>query len=211
MKRQKWLFIFVFLSTVMARGEDTPRLVFLGDSLTAGYTLDVDLAYPALIQKKIDEADLNYRVINSGISGDTTAGGLRRLDWLLRQRVDMLVIALGANDGLRGLPVESAEQNLDAMIKKVREKSPGTIILLAGMVLPENMGSDYKTQFDGLYARVAGRNQVPLMPFILEGVATDPDLNLPDGLHPNEQGHRIMADNMWAFIRPHLPGSERPE
>lgn len=204
-RRQKWFIavLTAWLPCVSIAG--TNRIVFLGDSLTSGYTLGADKAYPALIQEKIDAEGLPYKVINSGISGDTTAGGLRRIDWLLRQPVSIMVIALGANDGLRGLPVIEAENNLGAMIEKVREKSPGTKVLLAGMVLPENMGSAYKSSFDALYARVAKKYDVPLLPFILEGVAADPNLNLPDLLHPNEQGQQIMAENMWRFMEPHLP------
>lgn len=202
--RQKYLMLGLLVFASLQARAEVPRLVFLGDSLTSGYTLDADLAYPALIQRKIDTDGLNYKVINSGISGDTTAGGLRRIDWLLRQPVSIMVIALGANDGLRGLPVESAEQNLRAMIEKIREKSPDTVILLAGMLLPENMGEPYKARFEAIYPRVARAHDLPLLPFLLEGVAADPDLNLPDGIHPNEEGHRIIAERMWNFVRPHL-------
>lgn len=202
--RQNYLIMIGLVLLTWTSHAQSRRLVFLGDSLTSGYTLDADLAYPALIQRKIDDAGLGYKVINSGISGDTTAGGLRRIDWLLRQRVDVMVIALGANDGLRGLPAKEAEQNLSAMIDKVREKSPTTKILFAGMLLPENMGGPYKSQFESIYPRIAAKYDVPLMPFLLEGVAADPALNLPDGLHPNEQGQQIIAGNMWEFISPHL-------
>ncbi|HMO50609.1 MAG TPA: arylesterase [Kiritimatiellia bacterium] len=196
--------VFALLLSLRAGADAPRRVVFLGDSLTAGYTLDADLAYPALIQKKIDAEAWPFQVVNSGISGDTTAGGLRRLDWLMRRPIDLLVIALGANDGLRGFPPGEAERNLAAMIERVRETSPGTIILLAGMRLPENMGEAYIRDFEAIYGRLAERYAVPLKPFLLEGVAGDPALNLPDGIHPNQEGQAIIADAMWQFIRPHL-------
>ncbi len=201
----------LFLTAILGVGigsrayaADDRRIVFLGDSLTAGYQLDLDESYPLLIQQKIKQAQLPFTVVNSGISGDTTAGGLRRIDWLLRQRVDLILIALGANDGLRGLPVESMKTNLAGMIEKVRAKSPSSRILLAGMLLPENMGSSYKDEFDAAFRAVADAQHVPLMPFLLEGVAGQPGLNLPDGIHPNAEGQRIIAENVWNFISPVL-------
>jgi len=183
------------------------RIVFLGDSLTAGYSLPIDQSYPSLIQAKIDETGLPYRVLNSGISGDTTAGGLRRLDWILKQPVDILVIALGANDGLRGLPLEEVESNIVKMINKARMISTDTKVLLAGINLPLNMGDEYRAGFESIFPRVAEQHQVPLLPFLLEGVAGVPELNLPDGIHPTAEGYRLIADHMWLFIRPFLSDS----
>jgi len=207
--RQKTILLIsmIFSWAGFAPGE-TPCLAFLGDSLTAGYNLSADQAYPALVARKMEDRGLAWRVINSGISGDTTAGGLRRIDWLLRNRIDLLVIALGANDGLRGFNPKEVEANLEAMILKVREKSPSTRIALAGMKLPDNMGADYQDAFAAVFPRVAGRFDIPLLPFLLEGVAGQPDLNLPDGIHPNEAGQRIIADQMWSFIEPLLPPDE---
>jgi len=212
---QVHLFIVLLLFTKAAvfasdMTNQSKRIVFLGDSLTAGYSLPIDQSYPSLIQAKIDQSGLSYRVLNSGISGDTTAGGLRRLDWILRQPVDTLVIALGANDGLRGLPLEEVESNIVKMIEKVRTASPDTRVLLAGINLPLNMGDEYRAAFEAIYPRVAARHQLPLLPFMLEGVAGVPELNLPDGIHPTAEGHRIIADHMWRFIRPLLDEPPAP-
>jgi len=199
-----WIILLAGMFISMAEASSPMRIVFLGDSLTAGYTLAVNQAYPALIQKKIDDVQWPFQVLNSGVSGDTTAGGLRRLDWLLRQSVDVLVIALGANDGLRGMDPALARNNLSAMIKKARELRPGVTILLIGMKLPSNMGRDYIERFESIYIDLAAEYDLPLMPFLLQDVAGDPLLNLPDGIHPNVEGHRIIADNIWTFISPTL-------
>lgn len=209
-KRQKYgryllLAFFALAPGAVSRGEEArPRVVFLGDSLTAGYALDVDQAYPALLQEKIDAAGLSFTVVNSGISGDTTAGGLRRMNWLMRKPVDILVLALGANDGLRGFPVDEMEANLNAIIQKAREHNPDIRILLAGMQLPANMGSSYKDAFDAVFPRLAEEQNVAFMPFLLEDVAAIPELNLPDGIHPTAEGYRIIAANMWPFLEPLL-------
>jgi acyl-CoA thioesterase I len=184
--------------------ESLNRVVFLGDSLTAGYALDLDQAYPALLQEKMDELGLPFTVVNSGISGDTTAGGLRRMDWLMRKRIDVLVVALGANDGLRGLSPDAMEENLNAIIDKAREHNPDIRILLAGMLLPANMGSAYKDAFDAVFPRIAGTKEVAFMPFLLENVAAVPELNLPDGIHPTAEGYRIIASNVWPHLEPLL-------
>lgn len=192
-----------FISTAQAE-DGRKRLVFLGDSLTSGYTLDADLAYPALIQQRIDAAGLPFTVLNSGVSADTTAGGLSRLDWLLRQPMDVLVVALGANDGLRAFNPEVPRRNLTAIIEKTRERQPGCAILLAGMKLPRNMGDDYVASFEAIYPELAATYEVPLLPFLLEDVAGIPELNMPDGIHPTAEGQRIIADHMWTFIEPTL-------
>ncbi len=175
-------------------------ILFLGDSLTAGYGLYPEEAYPALIQEKIEKAGLPYRVVNAGLSGDTTAGGLRRTDWLLRQKVDILVLALGANDGLRGLTVESTRQNLEAIIERMRSKNPEVKILLAGMQIPPNLGAEHTTAFREIYPSLAEKNDVGLIPFLLEGVAADPELNQADRIHPNVQGQEIVAKTVWHYL-----------
>ena len=180
------------------------RLVFLGDSLTSGYTLDADLAYPGLIQQRINAAGLPFTVINSGVSADTTAGGLSRLDWLLRQPMDVLVVALGANDGLRGFDPSIPEKNLRAIIEKTRASQPDCLIKLIGMKLPRNMGDAYVEKFERIYFDISMTYGVELLPFLLEGVAGDPNLNMPDGIHPLPEGHRIMAENIWNFLEPSL-------
>ncbi len=187
-----------------ASATEPPRVIFLGDSLTAGYALDADQAYPALIQRKLDAAGLSYRVINSGISGDTTAGGLRRIDWLLRRPATVVVIALGANDGLRGFPPGETARNLDAIVRRIKETSPETRVLIAGMRLPANLGPSHVKAFEAVFPEIAERHNLPLMPFLLEGVAGNPELNLPDGIHPNADGQKILAEHMWRFLRPYL-------
>jgi acyl-CoA thioesterase-1 len=187
-----------------AESNEPMRLVFLGDSLTSGYTLDADLAYPGLIQQRINTAGLPFTVINSGVSADTTAGGLSRLDWLLRQPIDVLVVALGANDGLRGFDPSIPEKNLRAIIEKTRASQPSCLIKLIGMKLPRNMGDDYVNAFERIFFDLSMTYGVELMPFLLEGVAGDPNLNMPDGIHPLPEGHQIMAKNVWNFLEPSL-------
>lgn len=180
------------------------RIVFLGDSLTAGYGVNPQVAYTALIQERIDAADLPYEVVNAGVSGDTTAGGLRRLGWLLKRPADILVICLGGNDGLRGLDLKASRANLEAIIDKARAKNPDVRILLAGMQIHPNMGEPYVTNFKDMYPAVAESKDVALLPFILKDVAGLPDKNIADGIHPNEDGHRIMSATVWEALKPLL-------
>jgi len=182
-----------------------PRVVlFLGDSITAGYGLDITQAYPALIQEKIDAKNWPFKVVNAGQSGDTTAGGLNRIDWLLRSRIDVLFLELGANDGLRGLPAENVQKNLQAIIDRVKTKYPEVKIVIAGMKVPPNMGRSYSDQFQSIFVSLAKKNNAPLIPFILEGVGGVRDLNLPDGIHPTARGHEIVAANVWKALEPVL-------
>jgi acyl-CoA thioesterase I len=180
-------------------------ILFFGDSLTAGYGLDDPaLAFPGRIHEKITAEKLPWRVINAGLSGETTAGGLRRLDWILRQPVDIFVLELGGNDGLRGLPPDVARANLQGIIDRVRAKNAATLIVIAGMEMPTSMGSDYTTAFRAIYPELAKKNDATLIPFLLEGVGGDPKLNLPDGVHPAARGHEIVANTVWKAIRPLL-------
>jgi acyl-CoA thioesterase-1 len=179
-------------------------ILILGDSITAGYGLEPDEAYPALLQKKIDLQGWRYRVVNAGQSGDTSAGGLGRLDWLLRSPIDVLVLELGANDGLRGLPVETTRKNLQAIIDRTKQKYPKTKVILAGMKVPPNMGRDYGERFEATFRELAKRNQAVLIPFVLEGVGGVRELNLPDGIHPTAKGHEIVARNVWKSLEPVL-------
>ena len=182
-----------------------PRtILFLGDSITAGYGLDLDQAYPGLIQKRIDAQGWNFKVVNAGQSGDTTAGGLARLDWVLQNRVDVLVLELGANDGLRGLSVEAIKKNLQAIIERTKQRHPEAKIVIAGMKVPPNMGDDYGRKFEAVFADLAKRNNAPFVPFILEGVGGTRELNLPDGIHPTAKGHEIVAGNVWKVLEPVL-------
>lgn len=177
-----------------------PAVLFLGDSLTAGYGLAEDQAYPVLVGAKLAERGLSVRVVNAGVSGDTTAGGLARLDWLLRQKPAVVVVALGGNDGLRGLSLAKAEGNLRQILTKVR--AAGAKPLLAGMLIPPNYGRDYAEGFAALYPRLAEELGVPLIPFLLAGVAADPALNQADGIHPNAQGQAIVAETVAEALAP---------
>lgn len=186
------------------QGNEVRTILFLGDSITAGYGLDESQAFPALIQEKIRSAGHNYRVVNAGLSGETSSGGLRRIGWLLRSRVDILVLELGANDGLRGINLEVTRDNLQQIIDQTRQKYPDVKIVLAGMQVPPNLGEDYTRTFREMFPSLARVNNSLLIPFILEGVAGDPALNLPDGIHPNVEGQKILAQNVWSVLRPIL-------
>lgn len=176
-------------------------MLCLGDSLTAGYGLSIEEAWPALAERDLRAAGLNVELVNAGLSGDTSAGGVRRMEWLMTQRFDALVIALGANDGLRGLAVGELERNLQRMIDLARGANPNMKILLAGMRAPPNMGPQYAAAFEAVYRRVAERNGIALWPFMLEGVGGVPELNLEDGIHPNAEGQRRMAAMAAAHLR----------
>ena len=176
-----------------------PLVMFLGDSLTAGLGLPQEQAYPALVGSRLEEAGEPVRVVNAGVSGDTTAGGLRRLDWLLQQRPDVLVVALGANDGLRGLPPEEAKRNLRAIVRRGREA--GCEVVLCGMMIPTSYGRDYFREFAGIYPALARDMDVPFVPFLLDGVGGVPERNQPDGIHPTAEGQRRMAENLLPTLR----------
>lgn len=182
-------------------------LVFLGDSLTAGLGLAKEQAFPALIEARLIAAGRPWKVVNAGISGDTTAGGVARLDWLYRQKVDVLFLCLGANDGLRGIPVAETERNLRLILD--RAKKEGTRVVLAGIQLPENYGADYRVAVAGIFPRLARDYHLVLLPFLLEGVAMDPTLNQPDGIHPNSEGTRRVADRVWVALDPVLQAFQR--
>ncbi|MEO1547974.1 MAG: arylesterase [Bacteroidota bacterium] len=175
-------------------------ILFFGDSLTAGYGLELEEAFPALVQKRLDSLDFKYTVINSGLSGETTSGGRNRLNWVLKQKVDIFVLELGANDGLRGIPLVETRKNLQAIINLVKQKNEDTQIVLAGMQIPPNMGPEYTTEFRKIFPELATENEIALIPFLLEGVAGIPTLNLEDGIHPNTEGHQIVLENVWAVL-----------
>lgn len=186
-----------------------PAILFLGTSLTAGHGLDPEVAYPALIQKKVDEAGLGYRVVNAGVSGETSAGALRRVDWLLRQPVAVLVVETGANDGLRGLSPDTLQANIQAIFDRARKLQPSVTLVLAGMRIPPNYGRAYSQQFESIYPELARANGATLIPFLLEGVGGVNALNQPDGVHPTEAGQRRMAETVWRALKPVLEGRER--
>lgn len=185
-----------------ANTDATPRVVFLGDSLTAGLGLEPTQAYPALIQRKIDDAGLRYRAVNAGVSGDTSAGGLSRLDWALDGDVRAMVVALGGNDGLRGLPPEELRRNLSTIIEQAQARHID--VVLAGMEAPPNFGQSYTQAFRQIYPDLAKQYRIPLIPFLLKDVAGLERLNQPDGIHPTAEGARIVADTVWAALQPIL-------
>jgi acyl-CoA thioesterase-1 len=191
-----------------AAGPTAPlrTLVFFGDSLAAGYGLDdpATESFPGVIERRIEEAHLPWRVVNAGESGETTAGGLRRVDWILRQPVDLFVLELGGNDGLRGTAPAVTRANLQAIIDEVRAKAPSAGIVLAGMQMPTSMGEEYARAFAAVFRDVAAANHLPLIPFLLEGVGGRPELNQADGIHPTAAGARRVADNAWTILRPLL-------
>ena len=199
--------IVLFLAAVFLAGaaSSTPRVILcLGNSITAGFGLDLEQAYPALLQEKVNARGWKFRVINAGQSGDTSAGGLGRLDWLLRNRVDVLVLELGGNDGLRGLPVETTRSNLQAIIDRTKTKYPRAKIVLAGMKVPPNMGRDYGDRFEATFRDLAAKNDAALIPFVLDGVGGVRELNLSDGIHPTAKGQEIVAGNVWKVLEPVL-------
>ena len=179
----------------------TKTIVFFGNSLTAGYGLEPAQAFPALIQHKIDSAGMPYKVVNAGLSGETTAGGNNRVDWILTQPVDVFILELGANDGLRGIPIEETRTNLQSIIDKVKKKYPQTKIVLAGMQVPPNMGQQYSNAFRSIYPELAQKNKLTLIPFLLQNVGGEKELNLDDRIHPNEEGHKIVAQTIWNVIK----------
>jgi acyl-CoA thioesterase-1 len=175
-------------------------VLVLGDSLAAGLGLDPDQAFPALLQQKIQAQGWPGKVVNAGVSGDTTAGGLRRIDWLLKQRVDVLVLELGGNDGLRGIQPESTKANLQGIIDRTRKKYPNVKIVIAGMRMPPNMGAEYLEKFKSIFPSLAKENKALLVPFLLEEVGGRTELNQADGIHPTAAGQRIVAENVWRVL-----------
>lgn len=181
------------------------RIVFFGDSLTAGYGLDdVEDAFPGLIQKKIDSLGLKYTVVNSGVSGETSAGGKNRINWVLNQKPDVFVLELGANDGLRGVNLESTKANLQYIIEAIKTKYPSCKIVLTGMQIPPNMGQEYTSEFKNIFPSLTKQNGLILIPFLLENVGGIPSLNQSDGIHPTKGGHQILAKNVWDILAPIL-------
>lgn len=192
--------------TISEEKEKTSNDVILcfGNSLTEGYGLKPEEAYPALLQKKVDDAGYNYQVVNAGISGETTSGGKNRLSWVLKENVKVFILELGANDGLRGIPLSETKQNLQAIIDTVKAKVPSAKIVLAGMQIPPNMGQEYTDEFKEIFPALADSNQIKLISFLLEGVAGDPKLNQEDGIHPTAEGTKIVIENVWKVIEPLL-------
>ena len=175
-------------------------ILFFGNSLTAGYGVEPEEAFPHLIQVRLDSLNGSYKVINGGLSGETTASGVNRIEWVLREEVHIMVLELGGNDGLRGVDPKEVRQNLQKIIDLAQSKYPAIQIVMAGMEAPPNMGENYISEFRKVYGDLATENQLPLIPFLLEGVGGESDLNLPDGIHPNQEGHAIVAENVWQVL-----------
>lgn len=190
-----FFFLFIFFSPQLK----AETILFLGDSLTEGYQLPKEEAFPAIVEKILIQEKKVIKVINGGVSGATSASGTKRLDWYSRAKPDIIVIALGANDGLRGLKIEETEKNLSSVISKAQDL--GMVVILAGMKMPTNMGEAYRNQFEKIYPRLSKKFSVKLIPFLLEGVGGRPELNLPDGIHPNPKGHKKMAENVLKILR----------
>lgn len=188
-------------TTAKAAASARKTILFFGNSITAGYGLDQSDAFPARIQEKIDSMDAPYKVINAGVSGETSSGGNSRIDWILKQPVDIFVLELGGNDGLRGIPLNETKKNLLSIVDKVKAKNPSVKIIVAGMQIPPNMGKKYTTEFRSMYPELANRTDSKLIPFILEGVGGRAELNLEDGIHPTAEGHKILANNVWGVLR----------
>jgi acyl-CoA thioesterase I len=185
-------------------GARAGTILVLGDSLSAGLGVGPSEAYPALLQDKIDAAHWDFRVVNAGVSGDTSADGLARIGWLLKQRVDVLLLELGGNDGLRGIPVATTMTNLQTIIDRVKQRNPEAQIVIAGMQMPPNLGERYTAAFRKVYPELAARNHAALVPFLLEGVGGRPELNQADRIHPTAEGHKVVADNVWKVLEPVL-------
>jgi len=194
------------LSLVPAQARADGVIVALGDSLTAGWGVAADEAYPARLEMRLRREGYPYRVVNAGVSGDTTAGGLRRVDWVLRASPEIVIVALGANDGLRGQSPQAMRANLAAIVARLQ--TAGSRILLAGMRMPPNYGAEFTTEFQAVFPAVARSAKVALMPFLLDGVAAEPRLNQPDGIHPTAAGHQVIADRLWPYLRPLLGGGK---
>jgi len=190
-----------FTVTTDTAAKKNKTIVFFGNSITAGYGLDLSQAFPARIQEKVDSMNLPYKVVNAGVSGETSSGGRSRISWILKQKVDIFVLELGGNDGLRGIPITETRKNLQTIIDSVKIKYPAAKIIITGMQIPPNMGKRYTTEFRKMYPDLAKQNNISIVPFLLDGVGGNAELNLSDGIHPTAEGHRILANNVWSVLK----------
>lgn len=203
--RSLLFFISLFITfSLQAQDRETKTILFFGDSITAGLGVDQEQAFPALIQNKIDSLGLNYEVINGGLSGETSAGGLRRIDWILQRDIDVMLLELGGNDGLRGIDLSSTKENLQQIIDKVEAKNPDAQIILAGMQVPPNLGQEYTQQFQTIYPELARENDLSLIPLIMDKLGGNEELIQSDGLHPTPEGHKVIAETVWEVLKPLL-------
>lgn len=212
LRRSLFLLCSILAFTIVHADENRLTVLFVGDSITAGFGIDEDQAFPALLQTRIDSLGLPVNAINAGLSGETSSGGLRRIKWLLKQDVDVLVLELGANDGLRGIDLSLTDSNLREMVAITKVMHPHCEIIIAGMQVPTNLGQEYTKTFREMFGKIAEDTESKLIPFLLEGVGGIPELNLPDGKHPTAEGHKILADNVWTVLEPILTKrlGERP-
>lgn len=190
--------------TDSSSAQEKKTILIFGDSIAAGYGIEPQQAFPALIQNKIDSAGMNYEVINGGLSGETSAGGLRRISWVLQRDIDVMVLELGGNDGLRGIDLSSTKENLQQIIDKALAKNPNMEIIIAGMQVPPNLGTDYTKEFQELYPDLAKKNNLPIIPLILDKVGGRDQFMQPDQIHPNAEGHQIVAKTVWSILKPIL-------
>lgn len=207
MRRILTTFVILFFSAGGLYGQsntNTKRILFFGDSITAGYGIEKSEAFPALIQQKIDSLGWNFDAVNAGLSGETSSGGLRRVDWILNQPVSVFVLELGGNDALRGIDLDVTKDNLQKIINKVEEKYPDAAIIIAGMQVPPNLGPEYTKKFKEMYPDLAQKNDVKLISFLLKDVGGNPDLNQPDDIHPTAEGHKVIAETVWDTLKPVL-------
>lgn len=204
MKSLFFIFSLFITCSLQAQDSELKTILFFGDSITAGLGVDKSQAFPALIQDKIDSLGLNYEVINGGLSGETSAGGLRRIDWILQRDIDLMVLELGGNDGLRGIELNSTKENLQQIIDKFEAKNPDAKIILAGMQVPPNLGQEYTKQFQTIYPELADENDLPLIPLIMDKLGGNEEFIQSDGLHPTPAGHRLIAETVWEVLKPML-------
>lgn len=199
----KYILTVVFLITMLipSRSQEKKSILIFGDSITAGYGIEPQQAFPALIQEKIDSLELNYEVINGGVSGETSAGGLRRIDWVLQRNIDIMILELGRNDGLRGIDLSSTKENLQQIVDKALAKNPDMEIVIAGMQVPPNLGADYTKEFQELYPALAKKNDLKLIPLILNEVGGRGEFMQPDQIHPNVKGHEVVAETVWDVLK----------
>lgn len=200
--KQLLLLFFLFSTSVLA--QDKKTILIFGDSITAGLGVDSDQAFPAIIQDKIDSLGLSYEVINGGLSGETSAGGLRRINWVLQRQVDIMILELGGNDGLRGIDLSSTKDNLQQIIDRALANNPDMEILIAGMQVPPNLGIEYTREFQDLYPELARSNDLDLIPLILDKVGGRDEYMQPDQIHPNAAGHKVVAETIWGSLKPVL-------
>ena len=205
MKRIFTAIVLIFLLPMLLVGQEKPkRILFFGDSITAGYGVGEENAFPAFVQQKIDSLDWNFKAVNGGSSGETSAGGLSRIDWMLRQPVSVFVLELGGNDGLRGIDLDATKKNLQKIIDRVEAKYPDAEIVITGMQVPPNLGPEYTSNFKGIYPELAEENNAELIPYFLDDLGGDSELMQSDGIHPTEAGHRLLAEKTWKVLKPIL-------